>query len=1803
MAYRIKINKKNILWPIKILKYCLPLLSFGFFGQIFLMFTTIFYCLEDELKASPYLKCRPGHWFNKLKIVGAIAMFLHLLIALITNKLYYKLIFIPNGSDLLKKSHSFPDIFFLFTKIIIITLFILDKGVESEHWYILSFLIILTGINAYLNIYYKNRQNKMLSSVNNFFCLILFFGFLVLFIGNIFKYLNFNGGIFLFFCSVIIIIIYSIFYKNDEMDFIIKDFKTINNIDEFLKYLNSFYNLIKNKNNSRNDAAIIKSLITSIELNCLEQNCLLKKYLINLEKGFDFEYLLFQFYEKIIQYGIHKFNGNYDIKIIYGLFLALEMNNKKKASMILEKIKEEITSLEQNYNIYRCQKIIENYSPSYIKKNSSISLHRINISEFKINIEKAVFLYYEFFSLLLKCKIQSINNFEKINEIGYNIKKINRMLENTFNDIINSKTDNLEIINLYSEFVENILKDEMKLEKCQFLKKISYNNNSLTDIHEKDYSNYDLEILKDNCNLHYLVISAENKNLGMILDCPNSLSNILGYLKSELINEYIDILIPEIYREKHKKVLSEKTEEFRLPFLQGFYKKTNYSPIFLEKDIYCITKSRLLLPLALKIYLARTEENHLVYIAEIKNNFYFHYDLLKKLDEESPNFCILTDKNLIIQSFTPNCINFLNINYEDINSNINIMKYIKQFREDYLTAIKMTLLCKFTQINKTGMFSLRNTKLPNKNSSKKNISYRRKQKIKKDLFNKKYLKKCIITWTNNYGDNNHLNSTKIEQNNCNRFKNSSLINIDSNIFEENFNVHQQFEIDLYMETKHIIMDNESIGYYFCFSKINNNENKRYLSCKIISREKQSSKNIEKFKKYQVFIKPQNFIYSNNKTLTSIFKPEIIQSLTKKADVKVKFKEEKKNNEKRGSKYSSSKTIKEINKDEDIIVNESFIPISQVNFKFNLPNISYDYSMEIEDKDSYLNHLLKKEAYDKINKFKSTQCIQFKKDKSSSNVSSSYRSASSFDGYEQEVLSTYSKSLNEKKNERDKLKALKNNSCQTIGDKLGELNEDLKNNNEKNQNLKNKNDLISGYYTVNINKIILMIYDFDKETIIEDKKKDNYIPKVESIINEYKKQYTINPSENYPLLLIKRNEKEEEKKIKLEKKESKGIKETKTAKSKKPTNNKDKMLIRKIHDAINNHQDEKPIKKLKILTISFFIFLLCVVSIAFLYFLIFYSSIKELYSLIKNSLYMKNANLISIYYIRELTLLNIRLEGINRSEYLKFPDKKKEKYISLIEEYLIDLFKISQTLMKKIFSTSLSMSVNSTKFINNTKFNIELLGFNYSSGYTYSDIYTSLMQYNNAFYNIVFGKIYYEFQNDIIDFIYNSFNNYGKLFNLLINIYNYELESQEKKLKKILIIFLIILFLIFIIIHILSIKYFRASNLMRINYIEVFYSINENILRIEVGNCLKLIKKYETSKNKLKNYSDDNEEQENSLEDQGKNIKYNYYNIYDNQNNNNEYNSNEKALSYVNRLFFIFSGFFMIFIYGYFILTSIYTYKLLQKKIKMSHFSNNILTFHFNIFETYNAYREFLFDNQSIISNLNSYEYLILKEKEIYQSLTQLIKNTNKTLIEVVDSNPKYLQAINKHYCSFIETDYFNSFEECINKFGNILTLDFYNFMGYFLEQIRIRKNIVKYLLENEIIIGNLTKFDKKDMNIISEMINNTNAIFRLDLFNDEKLHADLNELYFNIILPYLKSISNIFRSFGEKDEDLFYFVLSFILFIIILSIIIYFCYFHLINYFNKQIYKTKNMLSIIPIHFLLYNSNIKTFIRLLTNDI
>ena len=187
----------------------------------------------------------------------------------------------------------------------------------------------------------------------------------------------------------------------------------------------------------------------------------------------------------------------------------------------------------------------------------------------------------------------------------------------------------------------------------------------------------------------------------------------------------------------------------------------------------------------------------------------------------------------------------------------------------------------------------------------------------------------------------------------------------------------------------------------------------------------------------------------------------------------------------------------------------------------------------------------------------------------------------------------------------------------------------------------------------------------------------------------------------------------------------------------------------------------------------------------------------------------------------------------------------------------------------------------------------------------------------------------------------------------------------------------------------------------------------------------------------------------------------------------------------------------------------------------------------------------------------------------------------------------------KSLCAFYINDYFDSSYECEEKVGLISTYQYDELSIYFLEEIKIGKNIAKYKFQNETILGNLTNYNFTEfteyISIIGNGTNcndneeysvNNNIIFRLDLFNNETLHKKLNVMFFSIILPFIRqNVKIIFNAFNENGGKMFLILFN-VLFYTIVAFV-YFCYFiPVINYINTNIYKTKNMLSIIPLNVL-----------------
>jgi len=1796
MAYKIKRKKRIILWPIKILKYTLPLFSFGFHGQIFLMFTTIFYCRKKESSTSPYLKCRPEHWFSKIKPIGGIAMFLHFLIAFITNTLYYKPIFIHCKSDLLKKSNSLPDVLLLFDKMIIITIFILDKGVENEHWAILSFLTFVTGLNAYFTLYYKNRQNRTLLSLNNFFSSTLFIGFLILFISKIFKFLDFDGSIFLFFTCSLIIIIYIIFYQGDEMNFISKDFKNIYNPDEYLQYISSFYNYIANKNNSRHYSINLKTLITSIEENCFFQFCPLKKYLMNLEKGLDFENLLFEYCEILFQYGITKFKGNIFLKNHYSIFLLTEMKNIKKALIILESIKEDNFSLQTNYNIFRCRKIIENYTSPFINKNNFFFEYRKNSIEFKINLEKASILYNEFMSLLLENKGKNSSNFEKIIKIGYRIIKLNKKIENIFDKLIQIKTNHFEIIKLYSEYVENILKNKEKAKKYQELKKLLYNN-IINENQEKDYSNFNLEILKDNYNSHYIIISSKTKKLGMILDCSINLCNIFGYLKKELIGNHINILIPEIFRKKHNLIITQKTEEYKLNFLEGLHKNKVYSPKFIEKAVYCLTKSKCLIPINMKIYLVNTEENELVYINEITPKMPPKSDLSKKINNEIPKCFVLTDSNFLIQSFTPDCLNILNLHYESINSNYNIFNFINNFRNDYIEAINNTLINRYSYIRNSGLISSKdNLKLPSRKNNKSNIPKSEKLRIINDIFNQKYTQKCRIKWK--VPENDIITNAKIGQN---LFESSSIIKENSKISYANI------EKELYMEVDKIIVYNDLIGYSFKFSRIFNYENKSYIKCKVLEIETSNKDiNFAKIKKYECIFKPVNNESNFSRIISNLRKRKKRKSLEIMMTKGRGYEEEDnenttpENTPKKTAKYCSNQDVPDINDEKEIVITEEFIPNFSNSFRFNITNLTYELSKD-NGQTNVLNDHVRKEASEKINIYNKLR-QQFKKKKKSfesfisSNNSESESEAKISSSGSAFISNTNSNSdsnsisqknnesiINEQSNKKIEVETIKEEN---------NLNDDNKTKYSLNKN-KNDNDLLNYCYKVNLDNIYFMKYDFYKDAILEEK---NKVSKIDEIKNCIKKNIPIcvGKDEKYPFISIKIN-----KKLRTshnpEEKNEKLISDNNLQNM----NNisEDIIMEKKIIEAIANHKDESFIKRLKRLSFISYVFLMICGFINVRYSLNLYASINGIFKLTHLASEIKYYETVSIYYVRELTLLNFNIPGIKGGEYTNFPAKDKKKYITFIKTKLKELFLENQSAIKKLFASAINLSDNSEEIISQTILDIKIN--KNDNNIINSDIFSSLIQFNNAFYSLALSSVPVEQnQADVFNYIYNNFNNYKNGINTLIDAYGSDYDYKKKVGKILIIIILVIMWIVFIIIYIIGVKFFLSANQKRVNYINIFFNINSEALKNSISESLNLVKKIkETQENKFyeEKESENSLENSNNLSINKKNNKIGFENrksIYVN-----DKERNHKSVSNINIAFIIIYGILIIFFYHYFYQNWTHLLDIIKIIDKNIEFCIFFQLYQIQMIDMFNVYREYLFDNGTMISNFTQLEYLRKIEDEVYDTVTESNIKTNIFIGNLIMNNNDLAAKLIKPFCSYFETDYFNSTEECSDKFGIFITYDFTIFSNYFIEEIKILKNLAKYKFENENIKGNLADYNIS--NIIKELEgNDENVIFRLDLFNDEILHSKLNLLFINSLLPHLNENRDEVYKYIYVDGEESFFQNLYIVYITLMTIIYLGLFYLIIEILNSQIYKAKIVLSIVPINFLTSQSNIKLLLNI-----
>ena len=270
---------------------------------------------------------------------------------------------------------------------------------------------------------------------------------------------------------------------------------------------------------------------------------------------------------------------------------------------------------------------------------------------------------------------------------------------------------------------------------------------------------------------------------------------------------------------------------------------------------------------------------------------------------------------------------------------------------------------------------------------------------------------------------------------------------------------------------------------------------------------------------------------------------------------------------------------------------------------------------------------------------------------------------------------------------------------------------------------------------------------------------------------------------------------------------------------------------------------------------------------------------------------------------------------------------------------------------------------------------------------------------------------------------------------------------------------------------------------------------------------------------------------------------------------------------------------------------------------MSTFFFRFQEFQLKIMRIFNLYRQFVFDEETNL-DLDFFDRLDISILEAYDIIPFDIEYIQSYLSKNLDSK-KGNEINTQNLCSLNLTDSFNSIEECEEKYTNKLKYDFIIFATNFLEEIREKKNFVKYLLNTGKIIGRLNKYTlglwMSDVLIPKKGIINPNTpndtMFRLNLFNNETIHNSLNTIFINIIFPYINKNRKIILETFSLEGYNFLFIILTIIYLIIVSIIYIVYWFPIIISLNNFIYKTKNMLTIIPINILASQTNINLLMK------
>ncbi len=471
---------------------------------------------------------------------------------------------------------------------------------------------------------------------------------------------KFDGNIYLFlFGMPLIIIICIIIYKkksenlipnsnysDSEIDFLAK---TKNIIFLILRYIEKYKSIESSKKGyDKNDIFLKGIIIRHLEI-CINEECPITKFIENQGNFQIQKSCLLHYVNIILNEGIKKYPNNKNIIMTFIQFNYSNKFNLNAAKSYLEKLERENNSLSEDYILFCIKENIKSYNNNKtLNYNNENDLEKIEeITQYKFKklknlIESTTKLYGEFWGVL-STNLTNNLNLEKLYLLG---NKLNLLLDeiNTLweKDLKTKKIDleNQSIIQLYSYFVREILRNKSKSDEIS--KKLNEQH------HFESKKNFEDKFDQENLNIiledqNYVIYCRTNeKGDCTILQMSNSVVNLLGYTKQNLIGHRIETIMPNLFVNYHSKVISNKIKSIRK---LGTNKSSD------KKEIFFLPKTKVgyILPALARFTIYNDDDFSNTFI--IKN----------KMENKDPKsvyaFYILAKDDFTIDSFSSSALN------------------------------------------------------------------------------------------------------------------------------------------------------------------------------------------------------------------------------------------------------------------------------------------------------------------------------------------------------------------------------------------------------------------------------------------------------------------------------------------------------------------------------------------------------------------------------------------------------------------------------------------------------------------------------------------------------------------------------------------------------------------------------------------------------------------------------------------------------------------------------------------------------------------------------------------------------------------------------------------------------------------------------------------------------------------------------------------------------------------------------------------------------------------------------------------